>query len=653
MRRPLRPLAASLLALLALILPACRARKAPPPETVMEEPAAVPAAEPPAVTPPPPAVPEIAAAAKAGRKVILLGLDGADWQLLDELVAQGKMPTLARLVREGRSGTLTGFQPSLCPLLWTTMVTGVSPLEHGILDYTRISPESGKEEPITSAERRVPAVWDMATAAGRSVAVAGMWATYPAEPVRGLAVSDLWLAFDPKPDERLPAGVVYPPEAEERARDTLREAHRRRSGYENLTGWLPGLGQDEFDRYAAQPDPYAHPVSALRQLILEQQAMSSLRSLTLDQSPADLSIVYLQGPDTIGHVFAPYAPPRQETVSEADFQRYALVPQRYFAELDLVLLTCLNAAEASGAVLMLASDHGFRWKEGRPDRPASAAAASSAGAGQWHRPEGIYLLWGPGIDERRQRETGTLDQVTPTLLALLGLPPARGLEGRPLAGVKAAAAPAADYRAHFRKGAPKPGAETRTVTSYNNEGLLLRETGDAKRAAAAFEKAIAREPDSAAALWNLSDLLFSTLGDVRQKDRADELLIKALKAGLPAGTQRTIGRAVAYQREGEIERALRLLDGAMKILPQEPTLWLFHGRYQIDAGRCPEAIEDLQRARDLDAQNPLTHGALGLARQCLGDYPGAIRDYEKALEIDPNQPEIRQYLQELGGGGPP
>ena len=129
--------------------------------------------------------------------------------------------------------------------------------------------------------------------------------------------------------------------------------------------------------------------------------------------------------------------------------------------------------------------------------------------------------------------------------------------------------------------------------------------------------------------------------------------MKALKAGLPAGTQRTIGRAVAYQKDGDLARALRLLEAAVRVLPEEPTLWLFLGRYRIDTGNCPGALEDLRRARDLDDKNPLTHGALGLTRQCLGDLPGAVQEYEKALELDPNQQEIRQYLREITGGSEP
>jgi len=133
-------------------------------------------------------VPAVARTTLPGRSVLFVGLDGADWQLLDRYVAEGSMPNLARLVREGTGGTLTTIHPPLSPLVWTTMMTGASPLQHGILDFTRWSPVDGRKEPITSDERRVPAVWNMASYGGKRVAVFGLWATYPAEPVNGLIV---------------------------------------------------------------------------------------------------------------------------------------------------------------------------------------------------------------------------------------------------------------------------------------------------------------------------------------------------------------------------------------------------------------------------------------------------------------------------------
>ncbi len=94
--------------------------------------------------------------------VYFIGLDGGDWQLLDRLMAEGRMPELARLVREGHRGVLATEHPPLSPLLWTTMMTGTGPLEHGVLDFVRFRPHTGEREPIGSDERARPAIWNMA-----------------------------------------------------------------------------------------------------------------------------------------------------------------------------------------------------------------------------------------------------------------------------------------------------------------------------------------------------------------------------------------------------------------------------------------------------------------------------------------------------------
>src|SRR5439155_250809 len=78
--------------------------------------------------------------------------------------------------------------PPLSPLVWTTMMTGVSPLEHRVLDFTRFNPVTRVREPITSDERAVPAIWNIVAARGQRAAVFGMWATYPPEP--GIVVTD-------------------------------------------------------------------------------------------------------------------------------------------------------------------------------------------------------------------------------------------------------------------------------------------------------------------------------------------------------------------------------------------------------------------------------------------------------------------------------
>src|SRR4029077_14328312 len=257
----------------------------------------------------------------------------------------------------------------------------------------RPTPAPGALEPIPSSERRRPAIWNMTTDGDKSVAAFGLWATWPAEAVKGLMVADRFSSFT-SPDHEPPPGTVYPPAQEAWAREALGRTESA-VGFDALHAYLPWLSEKEYDQAAADPDPYAHPVSALRRILVETRAYHALATSWLASAKPDLAVVDFQGTDTLGHVFAPWAPPRQPSVTAADFERYSRVPQLYFAEIDRMLGDYRKLAEARGAVLMIASDHGFPWKERRPAKLSSAAAAT---AGRWHREEGIYLLWGPGIE---------------------------------------------------------------------------------------------------------------------------------------------------------------------------------------------------------------------------------------------------------------
>ncbi len=606
--------------------------------------------------------------------VIFLGLDGADWQLLDSYVRDGTMPNLAKLVAEGTSGTLETLHPALSPLIWTTMMTGVDPLTHGILDFTRYRPGTNTKEPITSDERRVPAIWNMAGWAGRTVAVFGLWATYPAEPVNGLMVSDRLFTFLFK-ESQPPEGVVAPREHEPWAREVVQQAEAS-IDYRALKEFLPWLTAADYERALKAENPYSDPVGSLRRTLIETRVYDNLASSWMEKAAPDLTILYIQGTDSIGHTFGPYAPPRQPSVSSEDYQRYSDVPRRYFAAVDQLVGRYRGVAERRGAVLMLASDHGFSWIDDRPTEVSSNAQATAA---KWHRKHGMYLLWGPGIPKRDVRaESSTVRQVAPTLMALSGLPPATSIDVAPIQGVPAASLPPVDYAAHYVRPKPAAGvATTRTVDedalarlralgyigaaessqgrrldatrsagSYNNEGLVLQGQKKKAEAARAFENALIVDPNLASAMWNLSDLLFE--GDV-DLDRSDALLVRAFGSGLPEGKKFLIGRAIGYQRAGRVDRSLKLLENALRLRPEEAEVWLFSGRYRVEKGDCAGGVSDIEKATRIDPRNAAAYNALGLAQLCAGNREAARSALRRSLELDPSQPAVRDYVKKLEG----
>jgi Flp pilus assembly protein TadD len=621
------------------------------------------------------AVPELVSRVRDGRRVIFIGLDGADWSLLDTYMKDGTMPSLARLVREGQSGTLSTLHPPLSPLVWTSMLTGTSPLEHRILDFLRVNPATHKREPITSDDRQVPAIWNMASAAGKRVAALGFWATYPAEPVNGLMVSDRLFTFLYS-ETAPPPGVVYPRELQDWAIDGLRRAQSA-GDYGSIKAILPWLDRAQYDEAAAIADPYAHPVSALRRILIETEVYGDLGLRSFAEHSPDLLVVYIQGTDSIGHVFAPFAPPRQASVSAEDFARYNGVPARYFALIDRLLEKYRALAESTGSVLMLGSDHGFTWSEGRPTGVSSVANATAA---RWHTENGIYVLWGKAIAPSQEHSgRGSVQQLAATLLSLTGLPPGKDVLGPPLPGTPpSGAGEPFDYRQHFTPMAALVnegsgdlsrvdedtvnklralgyigGAEatdrvegTRTAGSFNNEGLLLQRAGKTKEAIDAFDQAISVDPNLASALWNLSDLLFTQ----NALDKSDALLVRAYAHDLPEGRRYLIGRAIGYQRAGNMERSVRLLNQAAAAKADDPEVLLFRGRYRVESGDCAGAVADMQRATELAPTNPAAFASLGLAETCAGDAAAAQKSFRRSLELDPNQPQLRQYLQKSPRG---
>ena len=77
-------------------------------------------------------------------KILIVGIDGADWRMVRPLIAAGELPHLQRLMDGGISGPLWSLKPIISPVIWTTIATGKGPDKHGVLDFTLPDPNTGK-----------------------------------------------------------------------------------------------------------------------------------------------------------------------------------------------------------------------------------------------------------------------------------------------------------------------------------------------------------------------------------------------------------------------------------------------------------------------------------------------------------------------------
>lgn len=602
-------------------------------------------------------------------RVILVGLDAADWLLLDRLAADGTMPNLARLVAEGRTARLKSFLPILSPIVWTTIATGAKPQVHGVLDFQEVEPGSGAIVPISGRSRRVPAFWNTASDRGLTTGVVGWWASHPAEEVKGFFVSDratsiLFRGFAP--------GMAFPEPLEARVRSI---AQAEESVPEKDLAPYFGMSAAEISAKRAEGGNLGNPVVALETILGSTRAAQRVARDLYDAQRPDAMAVYFEGTDAIGHVFASYVPPRLACVSEDDFRRYSRVVSVYYSAVDRILGQWMRRAREDGATLVVCSDHGFKWGE---DRTCGRSSLDWATAAFWHRLEGMLAVWGARVKPSPTRGEASVYDVAPTVSALLGLPVDREMRGRPLTNLFEGVAPPVrepifsntvvkrlepaplsasertEYAQKLKSLGYLTGSESKSLASqpegpwpgrtegaWNNLGLCQREDGDLAQAERSFDEALRIKPGYSSPMFNLA-VLERTSG--RWKASVD-WLFKSLAAGHaePEQTIEQWSASALAARQTDVARSI-LAQGIARY-PTSQDLALALARLRFEAKDCAGAAAAL--APFASSAKKETLNMLGLSAMCLGQREQARSFFQRSLALDPEQEPIRKALHAL------
>ena len=358
-------------------------------------------------------------------RVLILGVDGLDWQLLHPLLDAGRLPHLARLVDHGSIATWAVSQPLLAPLLWTTVATGQPAPRHGVL-HARCpdpaEPTGQRDQPAGVIGRLTPTVWELATRAGLRAHIVGWPATFPAESTTGAFVSDGFPLFSedtsdaPPPSDQVTTGPACALDlaaalAELRVRPGEISLH-------DLRTLVPDL-----DPAAVGHDPR---VAQLAMSLAAATNRHAAATWVLESEP-DWQLALLHYPflDDLGRVFMAYHPPRRRHVSPADFAAYRHVMTGAYELFDAMLGRLLDLA-GKDTVLLLVSARGLLTGSTRP----APGPDEQAEAVDFHRPVGLAVLSGPGVREDERLDGTALPDIFPTVLTLLGLPVPADLPGR-------------------------------------------------------------------------------------------------------------------------------------------------------------------------------------------------------------------------------
>jgi predicted AlkP superfamily phosphohydrolase/phosphomutase len=268
-------------------------------------------------------------------KILVIGLDGADWHLIGPWMDAGKLPRLRAIRDEGVSGPLLSTIPPLSPPAWTTAATGVNPGRHGIFDFFRMDFDSLTGYTETAASRRVPGVWTLLSENGRRVGVVNMPMTDPPDPVNGFQIAGM-----PHPDS---LGFAYPPQLE--ARLHAEGYHLDRMGEALIQGEEADLESEILTTF-------------------RRRAKTAL-ALGAENPDLDFYWVVFTGTDRMQHFFWKFMEPDHPFYDPKLAPRFGDSILRLYEEVDTAVGDLVDQARAQARsqgrelAVVVVSDHGF------------------------------------------------------------------------------------------------------------------------------------------------------------------------------------------------------------------------------------------------------------------------------------------------------
>jgi predicted AlkP superfamily phosphohydrolase/phosphomutase len=126
-------------------------------------------------------------------ELIVLGIDGASFNVLDPLIKEGTLPNIKKMIDGGARGYLEStFMPVTGPA-WTSLATGKNPGKTGVFDFfNRIKKDIYEMKPMTSTNiKQAGAYWDYLSEKGKKVCIFNYPMLYPPYPINGIMVSGL------------------------------------------------------------------------------------------------------------------------------------------------------------------------------------------------------------------------------------------------------------------------------------------------------------------------------------------------------------------------------------------------------------------------------------------------------------------------------
>ena len=365
--------------------------------------------------------------APAKPKVIVLGVNGAELDIIRPLIVRGEMPNLAKVIENGVSGKLRTISAPNCPKVYSVIETSTPPDQHGITGFLvggiTANTHMLKQEPL----------WSILSRNSVGVGMANVPATFPVMPVNGYMISGMLtrgkgcedgVLCAPKLSQVQGGDAVYPrslvPELMSKVGDFYIDCARMPAAKE-----IEGHETEVVNAWLKQV-----------QDIREQQGR--LFDYLLANHPQDFTFLAQSCEDRVGHWLYPIQPFHVGYNAKIANVQVNAFPDQYRA-LDKIIGTILKYVDAE-TTFMIVSDHGIkplRYSEphdAHKDHAGTTPVIAKHDYDDGDEVPGTFAIMGPGI-KRGVQINGlqiSVFDIAPTILNLYGIQPPVQMQGRVL-----------------------------------------------------------------------------------------------------------------------------------------------------------------------------------------------------------------------------
>ncbi len=266
------------------------------------------------------------------KKIRLIGLDGASFEILKPLMDAGKLPVLANLINKGASGVLRSNTVPFTPQAWASVITGNNPGKHGIFGFVRQTPG---EPPVFLSSRAIKGekLWSWFSRRGLKSLIVNVPVTFPPEPLNGLMVTGMLT-----PSEEV--GFTYPADLKNRI----------------LKQW-PDYRLDIPSGLNRSRD-----LSIMDELDSAMSTRAEMVMTLIKEEAPDLVFVVFVVPDRIQHAYSQLIDPRSTAYDSETAKRWRERIYESYTKLDGVIGRLLESQEDTNTIFI--SDHGFTIERG-------------------------------------------------------------------------------------------------------------------------------------------------------------------------------------------------------------------------------------------------------------------------------------------------